>query len=198
MRNLQIILLFASCGTTAKNKRTTTASIDSTIIKEKDNLIRDAREKISYLENELRELQVTGFTFNNCDTAATRLLLESIKASYSTITKAQADSFANVLRAKDNTVRFYADGSAEAIGALRTANYSKTILQRQLSGYMEKVDSFARVLEQEKKNVKIEVKEVEKVKKVTVFPWWLVIVAAVTGLIAGVLEADKIKKLIPF
>ena len=198
MRYLLIILLFASCGTTAKNKRSLTASIDSTIIKEKDNLIRDAKEKISYLENELRELQTTGFTFNNCDTAATRLLLESIRASYSTITKQQADSFANILKAKDNTVRFYADGSAEAIGALRTANYSKAILQRQLAGYMEKVDSFAHALEQEKKNVKIEIRDVEKVKKVIVFPWWLVIVAAIAGLITGVVYSNKIKKLIPF
>lgn len=190
-------IVLASCGSTSKFKRSTDTSIDSTVLKEKENLIRDAREKIAYLENELREAQLTGFEFNNCDTAAWQEIISAIRRSSDSLTKKTADSLIwaveSLNKKYSNTVKFYADGSAEASGALKAANYSKTVLQKQLTYYMDKSDSLAYELETEKKNVKIEVRDVVKEKKVTRFPWWLIIAAAIGGLIVGVKYSKQIK-----
>lgn len=187
-----------SCGSSSKNKRSLTATIDSTIIKEKENLVRDAREKIAYLENELRQNQLTNFQFNDCDTAAWGELILAIRRSSDSLTKTTADSLIWVVEAMNkkynSTVKFYADGSAEASGALRSANQARSALQKQLTIFMDKSDSLAYELEKEKKNVKIEVKEVVKEKEVKRgVPWWVWVLLFIAGVITGVRYSKQIK-----
>lgn len=195
---LSTVIVLSSCGTTTKNKRSTATSIDSTVLKEKENLIRDAREKIAYLENELREAQITGFQFNNCDTAAWQEIILAIRRSGDSVTKKTADSLIwaveSLNKKYSNTVKFYADGSAEASGALKAANYSKTVLQKERNYYKDKSDSLAYELETEKKNVKIEIKEVVKDKEVKRgVPWWVFILVFIAGIVTGVRYSKQIK-----
>lgn len=190
-----------SCGSSSKNKRSLTASIDSTIIKEKENLIRDAREKIAYLENELRQNQLTNFQFNDCDTAAWSELILAIRRSSASLTKTTADSLIWVVEAMNkkysSSVKFFADGSAEASGALRSANQARSALQKQLTIYMDKSDSLAYELENEKKNVKVDIKEAEKQKETKRgVPWWIFVLLFIAGVITGVRYSKQIKSFI--
>lgn len=193
-----ISLMLISCGTVSKNKATFSASVDSTELREKDRLLKAEREKTMRLENELKELQYTGFVFNDesdCDTAATRLLVESLRNSYGQLTEHLADSFTRVLKAKENTVKFYADGSSEASGALKAANNNRTLLQKQLTVWMDKADSLVYENEQLKKNVKVEVKEtVRQVVKVR-WPWWLWPLLAITAIVCLLLGARYHKQI---
>lgn len=195
---LLLVYLLTSCGSSSKNKRSLTASIDSAIIKEKENLIRDAREKIAYLENELRQNQLTNFQFNDCDTAAWAELVLAIRRSSDSLTKTTADSLIWVVEALNkkynSSVKFFADGSAEASGALRSANQARSALQKQLTIFMDKSDSLAYELEKEKKKVKIDIKEAEKQKETKrAVPWWIFVLLFIAGVITGVRYSKQIK-----
>jgi hypothetical protein len=72
------------------------------------------------------------------------------------------------------------DGSIESIeGKLKSANSKLTITNEQVSYWKSHYDSLSRV--KSKDSIRIETVTNEKIvqKKITIFPWWLVLLAAI-------------------
>lgn len=94
-----------------------------------------------------------------------------------------------------NTVTIREDGEITAKGRIKSATISKDLTYKIISKKQETIDSLKNALSEEKKNVKVVEKQIEKKTKVFV-GWWLLIIGFVGGVYARVRYKDFFTKTI--
>lgn len=157
---------------------------DSTVATGRADSVRMLLAEISRLENVIRQQQYGSVDFECPECPPTQLVVPE---------DCNVDSLVNALNSLKSIVRIYADGTFEAEGRLKSANFLQEIQKRTIETLERRKDSFALALEYEKKNVKKEtVKVTETVEKrvMTGLAWWLIAAA----FIAGFVLAWRIKK----
>jgi ElaB/YqjD/DUF883 family membrane-anchored ribosome-binding protein len=158
-----LILLMSSCASVKKSVSSTKSTVDSSVIAEKDSIIRVEKSKRERIESELRELQVTGISFDTIFLPGDTIL---------------------------NTVTVRTDGTVDAMGRIKSVTVTNQKLQRTLKDLQEDYDSLAQVKQRvETKVIKETVTKTKNVKRT--WPWWWFAICAAIGLIVGGIFRDK-------
>ena len=164
---LFIILLFAAFGcTTQKHITTETKTVDSSRIKEQEDLIRALTIENVRLTAEIHELQYAGVVFDTDTTTQHPIyIMEEGK---------DLDSLIELLNNYKNKVKIYADGTIEAEGKLKSAYYSKDKQSRFITELQRINDSLKVVKQKEVVRVVTDTKYVDRrVKRSWFTGWWL-------------------------
>ena len=163
--------ILAGCTSTKQISKSST-KVDSTASKEKDEEIRVLKAENDRLNAEINRMQYSTVVFDSTKCPPTQLIIDST---------CNVDSVKQVLeRQFQNQVKIYSDGTIEAKGNLKSANFQ---LLQQIKLAQEKsklADSLSKALTAEKANVKKVVEVKEKEVKRTVFPgfmWGLLLIA---------------------
>lgn len=161
---LSVLLALASCTSVKKSISSTKTIVDSTVIDEKDSIIRVEKSKRERLESELRELQVTGISFDTIFLPGDTII---------------------------NTVTVRTDGTVDATGRIKSVTVTNQKLQRTLKDLQEDYDSLAQV--KQRVETKVITNTVEKTKNVKrTWPWWWFAICAVVGFVLGAVFRNQI------
>lgn len=159
---LSFVLAVHGC-TTSKNVVKTDVRIDSTKVQELSDSIRYLMNENHKLSTTISELTYGGIVFDTLHI-------------HDTIT---------------NTVIVRPDGTIEANGRIKELKFSVSRQKQIIENLTRMVDSL-KVL---KEKVKTETKYVsvtkDKTKKTTMFPWYLLVIAAATGLVFYLLKNSR-------
>lgn len=181
---MALMILAASCST---NKQVTSSSktVDSTVLNEKDSMIRVLEQENQRLTSEIHELQYAGVTFDSslCPPSVINVPEDC-----------NVDSILALLSYEKNRVKIYADGTIEAEGKLRSAYYSKDKLSRFIVELQRINDSLRQVKQKTETRYVTNTVTVEKKVKRKFFnsPFlWLVI-----GLVGGYTVRSRFGKIL--
>jgi hypothetical protein len=179
-----LLISFFSC-TSTKHVTKAETKYDSTYVETLRDSIRVQAIEMARLELIIRENQFSSVTFDSTrcpkihfPAGAALLNKDSIQILITDLN--------NAISGLNNRVKVYADGTIEASGRLKQANYTKETLARTVMQLNRLIDSL-RVVNAEKK-VQIQTVTItrEVRKKTSVFNlWWLISIGLVVGFIMG-------------
>lgn len=174
-----LLLLMAGCGTEKKLLREKSKT-DSSTISNLQTENRSLKQENTRLESELRQAQYAGVIFDStpCPPVNTPAIVVDGRCNVDSVKQALQAFYGSLFESR---VKVYADGTIEARGRLKSANYTLLMQQRIIAEKDSRIDSFATALASEKKNVKTVDVVVEKEKKRS-WPWLLFIFCFLAGI----------------
>lgn len=180
------ILLLASCRTT-RQTTTTQVNTDSIITHVKDSMTAVHKKEIESYQKHIEELSSSGVTFvtDSCpERDAVLLLLDSAgRANY------EKALLQEKVKSLTNKVTISEKGVITAEGQIKSAFFSKSLLQDELRQKESTIDSLNRVVQTDSIRYSQQIQIKEKVVTKTVFPWYfwlfLVLAAAIVWVVRG-------------
>lgn len=166
------LILAFSC-TTTKHIATNRTTIDSTVLNEKSDSIRNLQIENQRLSQEIHELQYAGVVFDSARCPPSVINVPE---------DCNVDSLLMLLSIYQNKVKILADGTIEAQGKIKSAYYTKDKLSKVIAELQRVNDSLKVVKAKTETVVKTEVVTKEKkVKRSFLNMWWLYLIFFIGG-----------------
>lgn len=181
--------LLTSC-TSTKDLHTVTVNKDSIYAETLKDSIRVIKSEKSVLEQELRESQFASVIFDSTRCPKIVFPVGVALLNKDSIQRLVTD-LNNAIDGLNNKVKVFADGSFEANGRVKKANYSIDRLGRLILERDATIDSFKQVLSKKKTEVKTDTTTNDLHKKTSFFSWWIILIIAILSFVGGIFFSKK-------
>lgn len=173
-----VILFFTGCGVT-KNTSKGTFSFDSSYINQLEQDIRNLTYENDQLNTRISEMEYTGVQFNNdCDSILKNALLRA---------GCNVDSINAVLSMYKSKVKYFADGSFELEGNVKSLTRSKSKLEEMIRSQQRVNDSLAHVITNTEAKVTTKTEWKDRVVKrgISGLMWGLFVLIIIAAFLVG-------------
>lgn len=182
---IALAFVFSSCSS-HKEIATSSSHTDSTAIEYWKNKFEQEHQFRLQAEQELRQSEYSAVEFDStrcpqlphielpedCNSDSLRKVISKLNSTI--------DQLNNAMAGLNKKVKFYADGSFEAEGNIKSANKSKEQMQRQYLALLLQYNSL--VASDIGKSVAVQKDTITRqVSKKRSFPWWLLLLAFAAG-----------------
>lgn len=179
------IVLLASCRTT-RETTTTQVNTDSIVSHVKDSMTAVHKKEIETYQKHIEELSSSGVTFvvDSCPErdAVLQLLDSAGRANY------EKALLQDKIKSLTNKVTISEKGVITAEGQIKSAYFSKSLLQDELFKKELTIDSLHKVVQTDSVKFSKQISVKEKVVTRTVFPWYFWLLLLVAAVIAWVVK----------
>jgi hypothetical protein len=175
---LVITMIISGCSV-HKNMSSGSASFDSSYIKQLEQDIHSLQLENEHLTSKISEMEYTGVVFDNdCDSILKAALMNA---------GCNVDSINSVLATYKSRVKYYADGSFELEGNLRSVTRTKSKLEETVRDLSRIKDSLIHVIEHTEAKVETKTEWKERVVKrgISGLMWTLFVLLIIAAFILG-------------